>query len=181
MSSGGRSDFPYQPDDGSRTWWTQRFEQSEEDGEQSRIPWTPEMRSAFRHLADSLTPPELCPAALFYERLLAEVEQAHAEQWPLALVLLQVHGSPTEAHRQQALEMAVQLDVRDGDIPARLGPSTFGVLLPRTSTTAVVVAARLQRALANITGTKVTIGFACYPEDATKASELLQLASARSS
>jgi hypothetical protein len=181
MDNGSRTDPPYRGSDESRGWWTQRFEQTEDEGGQGRIPWTPEMRSAYRYLAASVTAPELCPAPLFYERILEQVEHARAQQWPLALVILQVHELPPEPHRQQALEVAVRLDVREGDIPARLGEATFGVLLPKTGSIAVVVAARLQRALSNITGKPVSTGVACYPDDATRASELLRLASARAS
>jgi GGDEF domain-containing protein len=96
-------------------------------------------------------------------------------------VVLHMDEPPAEPQRQQALEMAVRMDVRKGDVPARLGETTFAVLLPDTDQTAVIVAARLQRAVSNITGRSVSTGVAYYPEDATTASELLQTASGRGS
>jgi hypothetical protein len=181
VSNGGKIDFPYGHDAEGDGYWTQRVEWLEAEGQEGRAEWTPEMRAAYRSQATPLTATELCPAPLFYNRLVEAIEQHCSRQWPLAVVVLQIHEQPPELPRQQALEMALRLDVREGDVPTRLCETTFAVLLPDTGSTAVVVAARLQRALSNITGKQVTTGIACYPEDATTALELLQMASDRSS
>jgi hypothetical protein len=178
MMGGGRPDYPYGYDEADG--WAQSIDWLEEDGQSGRAVWTPEMRANYRFQATQMTPPELCPAALFYDRLADVIEQASSQGAPLAVVVLQLQEPPAEVQRQQALEMAVRLDVRKGDVPTRLGETTFAVLLPDTDRTAVIVAARLQRALANITGPPVAMGVASYPEDATAASELMQIASSRS-
>lgn len=177
MFTGGRTGYPYGPEDEGEWWWADPAEWPETDGSDGRVEWTPEMRASYRSRIIPLAPPELCPAPRFYDRLAEAIEQACSQRWPLAVVVLQIHEPPAELHRQQALEMALRLDVRKGDIPARLGETTFAVLLPETDSMAVVVAARLQRALANITGKPVSTGVACYPEDAATAPELLKVAS----
>jgi hypothetical protein len=177
---GGRPDYSYGYDD-EADGWSQPFEWSDEEGQQGRALWTPEMRASYRSRLTPMTPPELCPAPLFQDRLEAAIEQAGVQPGPLAVVVLQIDEQPSDLRRLQALEMAVRLDVRKGDVPTRLGEMTFAVLLPETDRLAVIVAARLQRALSNITGRQVSVGVACYPEDATTAPELLQMASRRSS
>ena len=179
MSSGSGFDFPYGYVADGDGFWTQRDEWAE--GEEGRVEWTPEMRAAYRSQLTPLAPPELCPPLSFYDRLVEAVEHAASQQQPLAIVALEIHEPPAEPRRWQALEMALRLDVRTGDVPARLCETTFAVLLPDTDSQAVVVAARLQAALSHITGKQVSIGVARYPEDAATAPELLQIATSRSS
>jgi hypothetical protein len=175
-----RPDYSYGYDDVSGGWG-QPFQWSDGEDEPGRALWTPEMRASYRNQLTPMTPPELCPAPLFCDRVAEAIEQSSSQPGPLAVVVLQMDEPPMEPQRQQALEMAVRMDVRQGDVPARLGETTFAVLLPETDRTAVIVAARLQQAISNITGRQVTSGVACYPEDATTAQELLQTASGRSS
>lgn len=134
------------------------------------------MRASYRAVAP---PPDLLPAPRFSQRLEEAIKQARGQQQALAVVVLQMAGPPPEPRRQQVLEMPLRLDVREGDVPGRLSETTFAVLLPETDETAIVVAARLQRALANITGQPVTTGVAYYPADAATARKLLQIASSR--
>lgn len=180
MFGSSRPDYSYDYDD-ETGGWGHPFEWSEGEGEPGRALWTPEMRASFRNRLTPMTPPELCPAPLFCDRVAAAIEQSSSPRGPLAVVVLRMDAPPTEPRRQQALEMAVRMGVRKGDVPARLDEATFAVLLPETDHTAVIVAARLQQAISNITGRPATSGVAYYPEDAATAMELLEMASGRSS
>jgi len=133
----------------------------------------------------------------FYRRLDAELGRAKRYEEPLALLLLDAdhfklindsygHQSGDKVLRELAKVLRAQ--VREVDVPARVGGEEFAVILPRTGGEAALgMAERIRREVAanqvmldEEPGTPVTmtvsIGLATYPHSASDAQGLFHVA-----
>lgn len=144
-------------------------------------------------MRDELT--QLFNRRFFFERLRRELDQAHALQSPLAILVLDVDGlkDVNDAFGHQVGDVALSSlakvlvkCTRTSDIPARLGGDEFGVIMPETDKDgAFAVAKRLERALdtapvyeGNGTSLKlrVSLGVSGYPWGGDNVDEVLQWA-----
>jgi GGDEF domain-containing protein len=120
----------------------------------------------------------LVPLAAFLMRLADETTRAERYQREFALVVLHV---PTSTKRQaRELDIALRDCLRKADVPARLSESVLAVLLPETGAGVATAAGRIATLLSGVAGSPVTSGFACYPGDAQKSSDLMRIAADRS-
>ena len=113
--------------------------------------------SAFARLShtDALT--RLANRRAFDAALAETWHAARVENWPVALLLIDIdhfkqfndrHGHPAGDRCLQQVATALAAAVRDGDLVARLGGEEFGVLLPRCSfAQAHAAAERLRQAV----------------------------------
>jgi diguanylate cyclase (GGDEF)-like protein len=127
----------------------------------------------------------------FLSALEAESERARRQSAPVAMLLVEVDGLDAVAERyghevvaailREAGE-AVAGSVRGYDLPARVGPQGFGVLLPAADRAeAEVVAERIRFAIAAIEfpavgRLTVSLGLAAYPEAVESVQALLEAA-----
>ena len=95
---------------------------------------------------------------------------------PFAVLRLDLEPGPT-AEETSRLAAILRRQIRRADIVAHLGGAAFGLLLPESGPpAAVTVAQKLCAAVASIGPGTLTVGFACYPADASEGPILLELA-----
>src|ERR671931_380239 len=130
----------------------------------------------------------------FQARLAEEVERARRSGEPFALLMVDLdrfkaindrHGHPVGDAALVAVAETFQRQVRAIDLPARLGGEEFAVLLPGSDERAARAAAeRLRSEIAAaqivhqgiVLRVTVSVGVACYPEDAQSGELLLRAA-----
>jgi RNA polymerase sigma-B factor len=79
------------------------------------------------------------------------------------------------------LGIALRESLRKADIPGRVEPETFAVVLPQTGEGAFVVAKRVSELLVQVAAVEIASGVALYPADGREPAALLAAARARSS
>jgi RNA polymerase sigma-B factor len=136
-------------------------------------------------VVDQLT--ELYNGKYFADRLSEEVSRACRAKDDLSILLIDIsYADDPDApiHDEVIIETAqlVRSNIRTMDIPARLGRSRFGVILPDTGISAYAPLARLTNILrTNLQGDKpliVNTAAAHYPKDGSSAKDLLLAAEA---
>jgi hypothetical protein len=142
-------------------------------------PWLESIEQ--QHLAQEShrLAPGLLPLTAFLIRLTDETTRAERYRRELGLVVFQVPaGSPRQ---QRELEIALRDCLRKADVPARLSEHVLAVILPETGAGAPAAAERIALRLSGIADSPVTGGFAHYPADGEKGSDLMRIATERSS
>lgn len=142
-------------------------------------PWLEALEQQYDAQENASLTPGLCPLSVFLTRLADETTRAERYQREFGLVVLHVPAGPKR--QRQGLDIALRDCLRKADIPARLSDSVLAVLLPETGPGVAKAAERIALLLSGAAGSLVTSGFACYPADAKKSSELMHIAAERSS
>jgi diguanylate cyclase (GGDEF)-like protein len=119
-------------------------------------------------VADPLT--GAIAAQHFHEALGVELKRAQREGLTVGLVLLDVEGFDDEALKLAA--RALRRVMRGTDVIARLGDDAFALILPGAETRLALSIAERARTAASV----ASAGVACYPDDASDGSTLVQLA-----
>jgi two-component system cell cycle response regulator len=134
--------------------------------------------------------------AYFKRYLELEIKRALRQQYPLALILIDVDDfkkfNDSRGHLEgdrllQELARVIRKSIRDIDLAARYGGDEFALVLPYSDPTgALQIAHRIQETLAAHSGIKegfvlpekitVSMGLAFYPGDASTMEELIRCA-----
>jgi hypothetical protein len=117
----------------------------------------------------------------FLIRLMEETAQAERYQRKLGLVVFHLQPSTGSKRQRRLLETALRDCLRRADIPGRMSDDILAVILPETGPGVSAAADRIARLLTNVAGYTVASGFARYPEDAQRPTDLLRIATERSS
>lgn len=143
-------------------------------------PWLEaiEHQDATQHSLDGV--PGLYHFPTFLVRLGEELARAECCHLELGVVVFQVPPSAAARRPQRGLEIALRDCLRKTDIPGRLSENMLGVILPETGQGAEAAADRMARLLSRVAGHPIASGFARYPADGQKASDLLRTATERS-
>jgi hypothetical protein len=142
--------------------WLERLESEESMGD------GPVVTSGVSHF-----PTFLC-------RLMEELVRAERHHLELGLLVFSLPLSAARGPQRTELEVALRDSLRQSDIPGRLSDDLLAVLLPETGQRAPEAAERIARLLSQTAGAAVTAGYARYPEDGLRVSELLAVATERS-
>ena len=116
----------------------------------------------------------------FLCRLIEEAARAERYRLEFGLVVLHLPISAARGPRRIEMEVALRGYLRKSDVPGRLSDDLLAVLLPETGKSAPEAAARIARLLSQAAGMEITAGYARYPEDGQRVSELLRIATERS-
>jgi hypothetical protein len=142
-------------------------------------PWLEVLEQQHEAQESTSLAPGLVHFPTFLLRLKEELILAERYRRELGLVVFEV---PAGTRRQQRkLEIALRDCLRKSDIPARLSENMMGVLLPETNQGFAAAAERIARLLSQVAGSPVTSGFARYPADGQTGSDLIRIATERSS
>jgi hypothetical protein len=115
----------------------------------------------------------------FLLRLREEIERAERYSHEMGLVVFHLL-STSDKGKQRLVEIALRDTLRRSDICGRLSDHLLGVILPETGQAVTLATERIARLLSETAGGPVGSGFARFPDDGKKASELLRVATKRS-
>jgi hypothetical protein len=143
-------------------------------------PWLEaiEEQDAARHSGQVV--PGIHPFHPFLIRLQEEIGRAERYSRDMGLVVFQLPPTATSRWKQRAAEIALRDTLRKADIPGRLSDTMLGVILPETGQGVTLATERIARLLSDTAGGPVGSGFARFPDDGKKPSELLKVATQRS-
>lgn len=116
----------------------------------------------------------------FLCRLMEETARAERHHLEMGLVVFHLPLSAARGPRRTELEVVLRDCLRASDVPGRLADDLLAVLLPETGRRAPEAAERIARLLSEAAGTRITAGYARYPQDGQRVSELLSIATERS-
>jgi diguanylate cyclase with GGDEF domain len=116
----------------------------------------------------------------FLCRLMEELARAERHHLELGLLVFSLPLSAARGPQRTELEVVLRDCLRKSDIPGRLSDDLLAVLLPETGQRAPEAAERIARLLSQTAGTAVTAGYARYPQDGQRVSQLLAVATERS-
>jgi hypothetical protein len=145
----------------------------------TRQQWTHEQRAVYRaNMPPSVPVPQ---SVQQFDRLLtAALGEARRRQWSVAVLVLHIPAlTKLDTRRQRDIEMALRLDLRQGDVLARLSNTCIAVSMPETDLGATTVAARFKRTLRQMMDEEVGSAVAFYPQDGDTSRELLRRATQR--
>src|SRR5436309_1393674 len=115
----------------------------------------------------------------FLCRLMEELARAERHHLEFGLVVFHLPLSVARGHQRAELEVALRDCLRQADIPGRLSDDLLAVLLPETGRRAPEAAERISRLLSEAAGISINAGYARYPEDGQRVSDLLRIATER--
>jgi hypothetical protein len=116
----------------------------------------------------------------FLCRLMEELVRAERHHLELGLLVFSLPLSAARGPLRTELEVVLRDCLRKSDVPGRLSDDLLAVLLPETGQRAPEAAERIARLLSQTAGATITAGYARYPEDGLRVSELLAVATERS-
>lgn len=115
----------------------------------------------------------------FLCRLMEETARAERHHLELGLVIFHLPLSVARGARRTEIEVVLRDCLRASDVPGRVADDLLAVLLPETGRRAPEAALRIARLLSEAAGTRITAGYARYPQDGQRVSELLSIATER--
>jgi Diguanylate cyclase, GGDEF domain len=116
----------------------------------------------------------------FLCRLMEELARAERQHLEMGLVVFHLPLSVARGPQRTELEVTLRDCLRKSDIPGRLSDDLLAALLPETGRQAPEAAERIARLLSQTAGAPITAGYARYPGDGQRVSELLRVATDRS-
>jgi hypothetical protein len=116
----------------------------------------------------------------FLCRLMEELARAERQHLEMGLVVFHLPLSVARGPQRIDLEVTLRDCLRKSDIPGRLSDDLLAALLPETGRQAPEAAERIARLLSQTAGTAISAGYARYPGDGQRVSELLRVATERS-
>jgi hypothetical protein len=115
----------------------------------------------------------------FLCRLIEEAARAERYRLEFGVVVFQLPFATASAPQRAELEAALRSSLRKADIPGRLSDDLLAVLLPETGRRAPEAAQRISHLLSQAAGTPISAGYARYPADSQRVSDLLRIATER--
>ena len=116
----------------------------------------------------------------FLCRLMEELARSERHHLEFGLAVFHLPLSVARGPQRAEVEVALRDCLRQSDVPGRLSDDLLAVLLPETGRRAPEAAERIARLLSEAAGASITAGYARYPEDGQRVSELLSIATERS-
>ncbi len=116
----------------------------------------------------------------FLCRLMEELARAERHRLEMGLVVFHLPLPVARGPHRTDVEVTLRDCLRKSDIPGRLSDDLLAALLPETGSQAPEAAERIARLLSQTAGAPITAGYARYPRDGQRVSELLRIATERS-